>query len=305
LKTQSFIYTCLILSLLFLSSCGGAKTPIPDGKLHALATTSIVADVVEQVGGNIITVSTLIPIGTDPHEYSPRPKDMAAIANADVIFANGAGLEEFLSPLLESGGGSQKLVEISNGIELLTLGGTAAGQKPSTDPHTWMDPNNVLVWLGNIVSGLAAVDPTHLADYQANAEAYASSLRDLDSWIHTEVEKIPTNNRLFVTDHDVLGYFSVRYGFTQLGTITGSFSTEAEPSARELAKLEDKIRGNSVKAIFLTEPSNRVLAEQLAMDVGIPVVWLYHATLTDSSGPVPTYLDFMRYNVSAIVNALK
>ena len=293
-----------IIILVTLAACDGRPAATADGRLHVLATTSIVGDVVAQVGGNYIDVTLLMPVGTDPHEYSPRPQDVAAIANADIVFANGAGLEAFLQPLLVNAGvTTTKLVEVSTGIKLLTL--SEQGNQAGDDPHTWMDPNNVLVWLDNIVAALTSADPGHAADYQANAKTYAASLRNLDVWIRAEVAQIPVENRLIASDHGVLGYFAARYGFTQVGTITGSFSTEASPSARELAKLEDEIRSSGVRAIFVTERSNQVMADQLAQDTGIRAVWLYHASLTGPSGSAPTYLEFMRYNVAAITGALK
>ena len=117
--------------------------------------------------------------------------------------------------------------------------------------------------------------------------------------------RVPAAQRLLVSDHEVLGYFARAYGFTQVGTLTGSFSSDAAPSAQALAALEDTIRREHIRAIFVTEASNQPLAEQVAGDTGIQSVWLYHASLTDVSGPAPTYLDFMRYNVNAIVAALK
>jgi ABC-type Zn uptake system ZnuABC Zn-binding protein ZnuA len=168
-----------------------------------------------------------------------------------------------------------------------------------------MDPNNVLVWVENIAVALSAADPEHAAAYQANAEAYAAELRALDEWIRAQVAQVPAENRSLVADHATLGYFAEEYGFTQVGTITGSFSTEAAPSAQELAALEDEIRSLGVRAIFVTEASNQSMVEQIAQDTGIRAVWLYHASLTEADGPAPSYLEFMRYNVSAIVEALK
>lgn len=291
-----------ILSFALLTSlfaCGGG-TPAVHSGLNVLATTSIVADVVAQVGGKYITLTTLLPVGADPHEFSPRPQDAAALADADLVFANGAGLEAFLPSLLDSAGATGKVVEVSTGIDLLSLSGTSG-----TDPHTWMDSNNVIVWTENIAAALSKADPAHASDYQTNAAAYAASLRDLDAWVRAQVEQVPPTNRILVSDHAVLGYFAARYGFTQAGTITGSFSSEAAPSAQELAALEDKIRTDGVRAIFVTEAASQTLADQVAADTGIQAVWLYHASLTDATGPAPTYLDFVRYNVNAIVNALK
>ena len=303
MKTLWAPILAIILVLLMVTACNNTAAPV-DGKLQVLATTSIVADVVQQVGGDHIQVTTLMPVGTDPHEYSPRPQDTVALVDAQIIFANGAGLEEFLQPLIENANAASKLVEVSSGIELLHLVDDHTGQQGS-DPHTWMSPSNVVIWVVNIEAALSAADPAHAADYQANAQAYTAALRELDSWIRSEVAQIPAENRLLISDHAVLGYLAVEYGFKQPGTITGSFSTEAAPSAQELAALEDEIRSSGVKAIFVTEASNQPMADQVAKDTGIQAVWLYHASLTDANGPAPTYLDFMHYNVSAIVAALK
>jgi ABC-type Zn uptake system ZnuABC Zn-binding protein ZnuA len=302
MKIRIMSFSLLLIAMLLLSACGIAGTPAPGGKLRVLATNSIVGDVVGQVGGDNITLSLLMPLGTDPHDYQPRPQDAITITGAQLIFANGAGLEASLQSLFNSTGATSKLVEISDGVTLLQLPGS---NQSTGDPHTWMDPNNVLIWTQNILTALSAADPVHAAAYQANAKAYDASLHDLDTWIRSEVAQIPPQNRLLVTDHAVLGYFAVQYGFTQVGSITGSFSSEAAPSAKEVAALEEKIRQTGVRAVFVSEAANQGLADQIASDTGIRTVWIYHATLTASSGPVPTYLDFMRYNVNAIVGALK
>jgi manganese/iron transport system substrate-binding protein len=300
MKINHLFYSLLMVGIWVLTACGNGTASPPDGRLRVLATTSIVADVVQRVGGDYIDLTTLMPVGTDPHEYLPRPQDAAAIADADIVFVNGAGLEESLQPILESAGAAEDVVEVSNGVKILSLSGAKGN-----DPHTWMDPNNVLIWVENIAAALSTADPGHVTSYEANASAYSGSLLDLDAWIRTEVDQVVPENRLLVSDHFVLGYFALRYGFTQVGSITGSFSTEAAPSAQELAALEDEIRSLRVRAIFVTEASNQTMADQIALDTGIPAVWLYHASLTNSSGPAASYLEFMRYNVNAIVVALK
>jgi ABC-type Zn uptake system ZnuABC Zn-binding protein ZnuA len=290
------------LFMLTFSACGGGTPAATGSKLRVLATTSIVGDVVSQVGGGYIALTILMPVGTDPHDFQPRPQDATALTDTHIIFSNGAGLETFLQPMLESTGATGKLVEVSAGITLLPLPGS---NQTTGDPHTWMDPNNVIIWTQNIAAALSAADPAHSAGYQANAETYTVSLRDLDAWIRTEVALIPSQNRLLVSDHAVLGYFAAQYGFKQEGSITGSFSSEAAPSARELAALEDKIRQSGVRAVFVSEAVNQALADQIAADTGVKSVWIYHASLTTPSGPAASYLEFMRYNVNAIVGALK
>lgn len=293
---------------ILLAACGEA--PVQNtGRLQVVATTSIVADVVAQVGGEQIAITTLLPLGADPHTFEPRPQDAAALAQADLVFANGAGLEEFLHSLVESTGTEEKLVEVSAGIQLLEMKEHEAEgdvhEHEGGDPHTWMDPNNVIIWAENIAGALSQADPEHASTYEANASAYIAALRELDGWIRSEVQKVPPDRRQVVTDHGVYGYFARAYDFEQVGTITGSFSTNAAPSARELAALEDEIRRLDVQVVFVGENANQSLARQVAADTGIRVIPLYHASLTGPDGPAPDYLTFMRYNVTAIVEALK
>ncbi len=308
MRTKPPLLSLSLIVLQLLSSCASGRPSAGDDRLQVLATTSIVADVVRRVGGDYVQVMTLLPFGADPHTFKPRPQDVAAIVEAQIVFANGAGLEEFLEPLLESAGAMDKLVEVSAGIELLPFAGEDEGEEnhhESGDPHTWMDPNNVLVWVANITAALVEADPQHDPAYRANAAAYASELRALDGWIRQQVAQVPAENRYLVADHAVLGYFADEYGFTQIGTIAGSFSTGASPSAHELAVLQKRIRSYGVKAVFVGVEVNQNLAQQVAHDTGVKLVPLYHGSLTDAAGPVPTYLEFMRYNVTAIVEALK
>lgn len=318
MKTKFKFLSMLVIAVLLLSACGAAA-PSAEDRLQVLATTSIVADVVQQVGGDYVNVTLLLPLGTDPHTFEPRPQDAVALAETQIVFANGAGLEEFLEPLLESTGAADKVVEVSAGIELLAFeehhhedeeheGEEHEGEEhhhEGGDPHTWMDPNNVLIWVDNIAAALIAEDPEHAAAYQSNAEAYAASLRELDAWIRSMVDQIPVESRGLVADHAVFGYFVEEYGFIQVGTITGSFSTSAAPSAQELAALEDDIRSFGVRAVFIGVDTNQELAAQIASETGVQLVPIYHASLSDAAGPAASYLEMMRYNVTAFVEALK
>lgn len=313
MKTKLTIFSLLTITALALAACGGGEPPGSGDRLQVLATTSIVADVVRQVSGDYVQVTMLLPLGTDPHTFEPRPQDAAAIAEAQIVFANGAGLEEFLEPLLESAGAGEKLVEVSDGIELLPFEGEEHHDEEEGeehhheggDPHTWMDPNNVLVWVENIAAALAAADPEHAAAYQANAEAYAAELRALDEWIRSQVAQIPAERRKLVTDHRAFGYFVDEYGLEQVGALVGSFSTNAAPSAQELAALEDEIREQGVPAVFVGKTVNPELAEQVAQDTGVKLVHVYTGSLSEPGGEADSYLTFMRYNVNAIVEALK
>lgn len=278
-------------------------------RLSVAATTSIVADIVRQVGGNAIEVHQVIPDGTDPHTFSPAPRDLSQISQVKLVFVNGAGLEETLLKVLKNTVPDAQIVEVSQANELLeghSHENPAETEKEHLfDPHTWTDPNNVAQWVDIIVKELSQADPDHSEVYQKNGEEYKKKLEELDQWIQEQVKQIPENRRKLVTDHLAWGYFARRYGFEQIGAIIPGFSTLAEPSAQEIAALEDQIKALGIPAIFVSEQTNPALANRIAQDTGTTVVILYSGTLSNASGPAPTYIEYIRYNVNAIVNALK
>jgi len=276
-------------------------------KLKVVATTSIVADVVENVGGDWIDLKVLMPLGTDPHAFEPTPQDVAAVADAHVIFVSGAGLEIFLEPLLESAGEDVTVVPVSHGIELLRFEGAGEDEHEHRefDPHTWFDPNNVMVWTHNIEQALSTLDPRNAVAYEENARAYEAELHALDRWIREQIAQVPEANRKLVTDHTAFSYFAHQYGFEQIGAVFPGYSTLAEPSAQDLAALEDAIREFDVKAVFVGRTVNPSLAALVAEDTGTRLVFLYTGSLSERGGPADDYLSFMRYNVTAIVEALR
>lgn len=283
----------------------------PDEKLTVVSTTSIVGDIVKRIGGDDIEMNVLTPLGVDPHAFVPTPRNLAQVSDADVVFANGAGLEEFLEPLLESAGATKKAVYVSQGIELLNPASELGDESQldhdhsGADPHTWTDPNNVVVWVNNIERALSILDPAHADGYQARAKDVEKELLDLDAWVRDQVDEIPPAERLIVTDHFLFAYFAERYGFDQVGAIIPGYSTAAEPSVSELAHLEDAIRDLGVKTVFVGKTVNPALAERVAQDTGTRVILLYTGSLTEPGGDADNYLDYVRYNVSAIINALR
>ncbi len=273
-------------------------------KLRIVATTSIVADVVQNVGGDRIDLTALLPLGADPHAFEPTPQDVAAVAGAHVVFVNGAGLEVFLDDLLESAGENVAVVPVSHGVELLALDGKDE-HGGGVDPHVWFDPNNVMVWTRNVEHALGELDPGNAETYEANAAAYEAELGALDAWIVQQVTQVPEANRRLVTDHASFGYFARRYGFEQIGAVFPGYSTLAEPSAQELAELEEAIREHGVKAVFVGLTVNPTLAERVAEDTNTRLVFLYTGSLSEPDGPASDYLAFVKYNVSAMVEALR
>ncbi len=322
-------------------------------KLQVIATTSIVADIVRQVGGELIDLTLLLPIGADPHTFQPTPRDLASVADADVIFANGMGLEEFLDKMIANAGGEAATVHVSHGIaarqfeagdahahegeehEHQTEEHAHEGEEPEhgaeehhqhegeehehgaedhegehhhhegADPHTWTTPANAIVFVHNIEQALSALDPANAPSYAANAAAYATELEELDGWVKTKIETIPAENRKLVTDHTAFGYYADRYGLEQVGAVIPSFSTAAEPSAKELAELEDAIREYGVKAIFVGNTVNPALSERVAQDTGVRLLTLYTGSLGPAGSGVESYIDYIEYNTNTIVEGLK
>jgi ABC-type Zn uptake system ZnuABC Zn-binding protein ZnuA len=280
--------------------------------LRVVATTNIVADVVRNVGGNHIDLATLIPVGTDPHTFEPIPQDIAAVADAHVVFANGAGLETFLDLLLESAGEDVPVVPLSHNIDLIQLEQEGEEEEAEhehehneVDPHIWFDPQNVMVWADSIAQALSDLDPGNAEAYAANAAAYTAELAALDGWIEEQIAQIPEPDRQLVTDHTAFSYFTQQYGFEQIGAVFPGYSTLSEPSAQQLAALEDAIREYEVPAVFVGITVNPDLAQRVADDTGTQLVFLYTGSLSDESGPANDYLSLMRYNVHAIVDALQ
>ncbi|MEZ4769223.1 MAG: zinc ABC transporter substrate-binding protein [Caldilineales bacterium] len=290
-------------------ACNPAGRRAPAGGSHK---STIVGDVVRNVGGDAIDLSVMLPVGADPHGFEPAPADIAAVNNADLVFINGLELEHFLEPLLENAGGDAPIIAVSDGITPIEgteeheedTSHTEEDDHGSNDPHTWTDPNNVMVWVDNIQQTLSELDAANADIYAANAAAYKTQLQTLDGWIRGQVSQVPEDNRKLVTDHAVFGYFANRYGFQQTGAVIPGYSTLSEPSAQEIASLEDTLRGLGVKAIFVGNTVNSALSQRVAGDTGIQVVPVYTGSLSSAGGPAATYLDYMRYNVGAFVGAL-
>lgn len=305
------IFPILTLAALLLAGCGSAPQS-GDSAVSVLASTSFLADIARNVAGDRAKVEALLPVGADPHAYQAAPADVSKIAESDVLILNGLEYEHFIEALLENAGGERLVVEATAGLTPLEMrehaGETESGEghdHEAGDPHMWLDPNLVIVYVENIRDGLSQADPAGAETYKSNAEAYIARLKELDAWIVEQVNAVPAGRRLLVTNHESLGYFAERYGFTVVDTILPSFSSEAGVSAREIVSAIEAVRASGAPAIFLGEVENADMANQIAAETGVKVVdTLYLESLTDGD-PAPTYIDMMKYNVSQIVNALK
>lgn len=338
-KSFSSIFM-LVVFLLAMTACQPLNSPYLDksSNLKVVATTTIIGDVVSQIGGDAIELTVLLPPGSDPHTFEPTPRDIVALSDADVVFINGFGLEEFLDRFLETNIEVERVVVVSDGIQPRRFveshvhshdehkddhvygddqtheeeHGHEEGQENGDDhdhgeydPHVWFDVNNVIVWTGNIERQLSALDPDNAGLFTENAENYRQRLEELDAAIVEQVSQIPVENRKLVSDHESFGYFADRYGFQQLATVIPNISTAAAPSAQDLAKLIDIIKESGAKAIFVGTTVNPEISRRIAEDTEIKLGMLYTGSLSEPGGPASSYIDMMRYNVNLIVSALK
>lgn len=292
-----------------LSGCGrsGGEGP-PHQPLRVLAVETFLADMAQNVAGDRLQVRSLLPIGADPHGFEPTPADLAKVAGCDLLIVNGAGFEGFLDQLVQNAGGEFRVVVASARLasRIPRPGEASAEERAQGDPHFWLDPNKVITYVENIRDGLSQADPGGAATYARNAAAYVSQLQELDRWIAGQVQQIPPERRLLVTNHESLGYFADRYGFRIVGTIVPSVSSGASPSAQQLANLVERIRATGAPAIFLETGTNPQMAEQVAREAGVAVVsGLYTHSVSPPGGQAPTYIEMLRYDTRAIVEALR
>jgi len=300
MTTRMFMKRVILLLFIIATACTPSASSDPQTDIVILTSTTLLADLTRNIAGERLAVDSLLPVGTDPHSYQPVPRDAAKISKSKVLIINGADYEHFLEALLENAAGEREIIEASAGLKLRTDTESEHG----VDPHLWLDPNNVIVYVENIREGLTHFDPDGAAIYQSNADAYVSQLQELDKWINEQVAQIPSEHRLLVTNHEALGYFAERYGFTVVGTVIESFSSDASPSAQQMAALVDQIKSGGAPAIFLDASDNPALAQQIAAETGITVVTDLHLESLTDGPPAATYIDMMKHNVTQIVNAL-
>ena len=306
-----------------------SPTDLGEGEnLRVVTTTNIVGDVVANIGGEAIELTTLIPLGADPHTYESTPGDYQVMVNAHVIFINGVGLEEFMYPTLKQVAVDVPIVSLSEGIELSLFGGGEKSDPPEgegsdegedhdhsegearfqahvgADPHIWFDPHNVIVWAENAAHAMSALDPANADLYETNAHVYEGKLKELDAWIQEQVTQVAPEDRKLVTDHLALSYFGRRYGFETVGAVIPAYSMAAQPSAQEIAELVDTIGELEVKAVFVGTTVNPRLAERVAEDTGVELVRLYIGSRSEPDGPAGTYIALIQYDVNKIVQAL-
>jgi zinc/manganese transport system substrate-binding protein len=312
-----------------LASAAMPGTAFAHDDLKVVASFSILGDMVREVAGDDVAITTLVGPDGDAHVYEPTPADVKAVAGADIVFVNGLDFEGWMPRLLEAAGFKGEMVVVSDGITPREWDGEEEGHdhahgaaEPAEaghaesgeahghdhddgkfDPHAWQNLGNGIVYVGNIARALAAADPDHAADYQAAGEAYAATLKSLDERVRAEIAAIPEARRKVVTSHDAFGYFGAAYGIDFIAP--QGVSTEAEASAGDVAQIIEQIRAEKIPAVFVENITDPRLVEQIARETGAVVGGeLYSDALSGPDGPAPTYVQMFEFNAAALTKAL-
>lgn len=299
----------LILSLLLLCQPAAAQE-----KIKAIASFSVLADIVAQIGGDRVAVRTLVPAMGDAHVYQPTPSDARAVAGADLLVSNGLNFETWLDRLVSASGYKGRRIVASEGIKPRRMGGHhhhdhggKHDHRPAgavDDPHVWHDLARMQSYVANIAEGLAAADPAHAEHYRRRGSAYAAELRDLDAWAAAQFAAVPKSYRKAITQHDAFGYLADRYEIEFLAA--QGMTTESEPSAEGIAKLLRQIKHNRVQAIFFESVVNPRLIEQIAKDAKVKVGGrLYTDALSPPGGEADSFVAMYRLNVTRLVAAMR
>ena len=270
-------------------------------RLRAVATFSILGDFVRNVSGERAELATLVGANGDVHVYAPTPSNVRAIAAANIVFVNGLGLEGWTDRLIAASATRAPVVVASRGITPRRR--TRAQDHAASDPHAWQSVANAKVYVGNIRDGLIAVDATAKEIYETNATAYLAMLDAVDGEIKAAIAAIPSARRRVITTHSAFGYFGDAYGVEFIAP--EGLSTDAEPSARDIAKLIEQIRRENFPALFLENIADSRLLQQIAEDTGVRIGGkLYSDALSPPDEPAATYIAMMRSNVRELTRAL-
>ena len=273
-------------------------------KVKAVASFSILGDMVKQVGGDRVDVVTLVGPDGDAHVFSPTPADAKTLASAQIFFVNGLGFEGWMDRLEKSSGFKGKVVVASTGVKPRTMV-EEEGSTPETvtDPHAWQDLENGKLYVANIRDGLIVADPEGKSVYEANAAKYLEAIAGEESGVKQAISALPEARRRIITSHDAFGYFGAAYGLEIIAP--EGVSTESEASAQDVAKIIRQIKEEKIPAVFIENITDHRLLDQIARETGAKIGGtLYSDALSGPDGPAPTYLDMFKHNVGALSSAL-
>ena len=275
----------------FLATQASAQTA---GKIDVIASFSILADLVREVGGDRVEVTALVGENSDAHVYQPKPADVARIGKSKLVVINGLGFESWADRLVKSAKFQGERLVASRGVKALKV-------RNAIDPHAWQDPENIKIYIGNIRDALTKIDPAGSADYQARATSYLAEVEKADKEIRAAWATIPKEQRRVITSHDAFAYYADAFDVVFMSP--QGVSTESEPSARDVAALIRQIKQEKTKAIFIENMSNRRLMDAITAETGAKIGGtLYSDAL---GGEARTWLAMMRHNTKLLTETLR
>lgn len=307
---------------LWLSATFGVAHAAPP--LQAVASFSILGDIVREVGGDDVQLTTLVGPDGDAHEYEPTPADAKKLAAANVLFVNGLDFEAWLPRLVKASGFAGQTVVASKGVTPRKFaghghdhgdkdhdhgqahghGGEAGHSHGDADPHAWQNLANGVIYARNVADGLAAADPAHADAYRKRADAYIARLQAADAAVRKTFAAIPAERRKVVTSHDAFGYFGDAYGVEFISAV--GISTAAEPAAGDVARIIEQVKREKVPAVFVENITSPRLVQQIARETGAKVGGtLYSDALSKPGQPGATYLEMFEWNVRQLAAALQ
>ncbi|WP_170324891.1 metal ABC transporter solute-binding protein, Zn/Mn family [Ruegeria arenilitoris] len=261
-----------------------------------VASFSILGDMVEEVVGDLATVTTIVGPDADAHVYQPSVADARAVAQADIIFVNGLGFETWSDTLISESGTEATVHVATNGITPVKVDG-------KTDPHAWNSLSNGVIYVTNVAAAMKEAMPEHADEITANADAYIAELEALDAVTKAKLADLPANRRTVVTAHDAFGYLADAYGLTFLAPV--GIDTEAEPSAKDLAVLIDQLKAEGAAALFVENITSPALVQQISDETGIAIGGrLFSDALSERGGPATSYLAMFQHNLGTLLDAL-
>jgi ABC-type Zn uptake system ZnuABC Zn-binding protein ZnuA len=287
---------------LLAGGCAGSSTRAADGRIAVVATTTQLGDLVRSVGGPSVSVTQILQPNSDPHTYEPRPKDIQNTAGAQLVVRSGDGLDHWMDAVVRDAGGKPTVLDAGAGRPVALPGETKGPEASRLDPHWWHDPRNVEYAVQRIHDALVRADPARRAELDRSTAAYLARVRATDGAIARCLDRVPVAQRKLVTDHDAFAYFAHRYGITVVGAVIPSQTTQAQPSAGDLADLSRIIRREHVTAVFPESSASPKLAEAIARQTGASAQnHLYGDTLGPAGSPGATYIGMERWNMRALV----
>ena len=298
ISIRSILASVFAAGLIAVTGAGAAQA---DETIDVVASFSVLGDMVRQVGGDRVHLTTLVGPDSDAHVYQPTPADARSVAGTRLLVVNGLGFEGWMDRLTEASGYKGRVVTTTAGIEPRWMAGHDDGE---IDPHAWQSLGNARIYVRNIADGLASIDPAGADAYRSNAARYLKEIDAVEAEVREAIDSLPVERRKVVTSHDAFGYFSAAHGIEFHAPV--GVSTEAEASAGGVARLIRQINQEKITAVFVENISDRRLIDQIARETGARIGGtLYSDALSKDDGPAGTYLDMIRHNIRVLNAALR